>query len=328
MDMGTRRQRLVIGLSAVLALSSGLLGVSPVAQAAALPSWVSTPPQDNLIAFFGVGEGATLNDATQQALRSIAGKLSTRIRSDAVSSGGISGNTVTRSYQETVEAYIQDIKLSAYNVRQTELVSGRYFVLVEMSREDFVRDTRLQLDTVEADLRRRLDPKLTARPFQRFLGCQAAPGLIDQARLLTLVLSTADTFFEANPAMERYEAYQRDCAQALQNLTLQLQASPAFEPVAEAVGQALNVRTVSSGRADGRLEIKGTVTNQEMFGNLNAVVDLSVALLDDRNSVVARKSYRLNGISMISYDGARQDALRKFLNSGGVDQILTDLRLN
>jgi hypothetical protein len=31
---------------------------------------------------------------------------------------------------------------------------------------------------------------------------------------------------------------------------------------------------------------------------------------------------------MISYDGARQDALRKFLNAGGVEQILTDLRLN
>ena len=327
MDMGTRRQRLVIGLSAVLALSSGLLGVSPVAQAAALPSWVSTPPQDNLIAFFGVGEGATLNDATQQALRSIAGKLSTRIRSDAVSSGGISGSTVTRSYQETVEAYIQDIKLSAYNVRQAELVGGRYFVLVEMSREDFVRDTQLQLETVEADLRRRLDGTLTSRPFDRFLACQSAPALIDQARLLSRVLSTADSAFEAAPAMQRYDAYQRGCDQSLQNLTLQLKAAPAFTPLAEAIGQALAVRTVSAGRADGRLDIQGSVVNQEMFGSLNAVVDLSVALVDDRNSVVARQSYRLNGLSMLSYEGALQDALRKFLASGGVDRVLSDLRL-
>lgn len=64
-----------------------------------------------------------------------------------------------------------------------------------------------------------------------------------------------------------------------------------------------------------------------MFGSLNAVVDLSVALVDDRNSVVARQSYRLNGLSMLSYEGALQDALRKFLASGGVDRVLSDLRL-
>lgn len=258
MELATRLQRLVWGLSAMLVLAS----LSPVAQAAALPAWVSAPPQDNLIAFYGVGEGPNLNEATQQALRSIAGKLSTRIRSDAVSHGGISGNTVTRSYQETVEAYIQDIKLSAYNVRQAELVGGRYFVLVEMSREDFVRDTQLQLETVEADLRRRLDGTLTSRPFDRFLACQSAPALIDQARLLSRVLSTADSAFEAAPAMQRYDAYQRGCDQSLQNLTLQLKAAPAFTPLAEAIGQALAVRTVSAGRADGRLDIQGSVVNQ------------------------------------------------------------------
>lgn len=326
MGTGKRRHCLALGLSAVLVMAGGCASTLPV-QAEPLPAWVGVPPQDNAIAFFGVGEGPTLNEATRQALGAIAGKLSTRIRSDAVSTSGLFGNNAIRSYQETVEAYIQDIKLSSYNVSQTELVAGRYFVLVEMSREEFIRDTRLQLETAEADLRRRLDPKLTARPFQRFLGCQAAPALIEKARLLTLVLSTADSLFEAGPYLQRYEAYQHDCDQAMQDLTLHVKTSPAFEPLAEALGQALDVRTVTAGRGDGSLEIQGTVSNQEMFGNLNAMIDLSVALLDDRNSVVARKSYRLNGMSMISHDSALQDALRKFLAAGGADRILADLGL-
>ncbi|MBF0676614.1 LPP20 family lipoprotein [Pseudomonas sp.] len=317
--------RFVSGLAMYFSLLGAFLTSACVA--APLPSWVSSPPQDSLVALYGIGEGPSLNESTQQALRSIAGKLSTRIRSDAVSQGGISGGTATRSYQETVEAYIQDIKLSAYNVRQTELVGGRYFSLVEMSREDFVRDTQLQLDNLEADLKRKLDWQTVARPFERFLACQNISPLIEQGRLLTLALSTAALEFDASTPLRRFDAYQNQCDQVLQGVTVRLQAEPEFAPLAEALGRELAVRTVSRGRADGRLELSAKVTNREMFGSKNAVIDLSIALLDDRNSAIARQSYRLNGVSMIGYEAALDDALRKFLAADGVERVLRDLSL-
>lgn len=297
------------------------------AGAAGLPIWVRTPPQDTMLAIYGVGEGPTLNEATQQALRAIAGKLSTHIRSDAVSQSGLAGGVATRRYQETVEAYIQDIKLSAYDVRQTELVGGRYFVLVEMSRADFVRDTRLRLDTIDAELRRTLGPNTATRPFDRFLACQTAPAAIEQGRLLALILSTTDPDFAAAGPLQQYDAYQQHCAQALQGVTLRLQVDPGFTPLAEAIGRQLTVRTVSHGSADGRLDVTGNIANREMFGSKNAMVDLSVALIDDGGAVVARQTYRLNGVSVISFDAALNDALRKFLADEGVERILTDLRL-
>lgn len=317
--------RFVSGLAMYFSLLGAFLTSACVA--APLPSWVSSPPQDSLVALYGIGEGPSLNESTQQALRSIAGKLSTRIRSDAVSQGGISGGTVTRSYQETVEAYIQDIKLSAYNVRQTELVGGRYFSLVEMSREDFVRDTQLQLDNLEAELKRKLDWQTVARPFERFLACQNTSPLIEQGRLLTLALSTTALEFDASTPLRRFDAYQNQCDQVLQDVTVHLQAEPEFAPLAEALGRELTVRTVSRGRADGRLELSAKVTNREMFGSKNAVIDLSIALLDDRNSAIARQSYRLNGVSMIGYEAALDDALRKFLAADGVERVLRDLSL-
>lgn len=297
------------------------------AGAAGLPIWVRTPPQDTMLAIYGVGEGPTLNEATQQALRAIAGKLSTHIRSDAVSQSGLAGGVATRRYQETVEAYIQDIKLSAYDVRRTELAGGRYFVLVEMSRADFVRDTKLQLDTIDAELRRTLGPNAATRPFDRFLACQAAPATIEQGRLLALILSTTDPDFAAAGPLQQYDAYQQHCAQALQGVTLRLQVDPGFTPLAEAISRQLTVRTVSHGSADGRLDVTGNIANREMFGSKNAMVDLSVALIDDRDAVVARQTYRLNGVSVISFDAALNDALRKFLADEGVERILTDLRL-
>lgn len=297
------------------------------AGAAGLPIWVRTPPQDTMLAIYGVGEGPTLNEATQQALRAIAGKLSTHIRSDAVSQSGLAGGVATRRYQETVEAYIQDIKLSAYDVRQTELVGGRYFVLVEMSRADFVRDTRLRLDTIDAELRRTLGPNTATRPFDRFLACQTAPAAIEQGRLLALILSTTDPDFAAAGPLQQYDAYQQHCAQALQGVTLRLQVDPGFTPLAEAIGRQLTVRTVSHGSADGRLDVTGSIANREMFGSKNAVVDLSVALIDDAGAAIARQTYRLNGVSVISFDAALNDALRKFLADEGVERILTDLRL-
>lgn len=313
-------------------LSSALLVawltcIAAIAQASMLPVWVSNPPADNQIAFFGVGEGPSLNEATQQALRSIAGKLHTRIKSDSISSGSVTGGVAVEDYQETVEAYIQEIKLSSYSVRQTELVNGRYFTLVEMSRDDFVRDTRMQLQEVEAELDRRMDQDLSLRPFERFLACQVATSLIDKANMLAAVLSTADIFEKASPSMARYDSYQRACAQALQNLTLQLKVVQDFFPIGEALSQEITVPVSSSGMADGRLEVKGSASVTELFGDRSAVLDITVALVDDRNSTVASKSYRLNGRSRLSREEAVLDAQRKFLASGGSHQILTDLRL-
>lgn len=295
--------------------------------AATLPSWVRTPPQDTAVSMYGVGEGASFSDATQQALRSIAGKMSTRIRSDAVSRSGISGSVASRHYQETVEAYIQDIKLSAYNVVQSEMVGNRHFALVEMSRADFTRDTSLQLDTLDDELRRKLAFTPATLPLDRFLACQTAPTAIDQARFLTLVLSTADPTADATPRMRQYSAYEDQCARSLQALTLLLQSSPQFSPLAEALGQELAVKSVSRGAADARLEVGGNITKREVFNNKSVVIDLSVALLSNSSAVVSRQNYRLNGTSVVSFEAATDNALRNFLNAGGVEQVLTDLRL-
>lgn len=304
-----------------------LAAAYPGAAASGLPSWVRTPPQDTAHSMYGVGEGPDLSDATQQALRSIAGKMSTRIRSDAVSRSGISGNVATRHYQETVEAYIQDIKLSAYNVVQSELVGSRHFVLVEMSRADFTRDTNLQLETLDDELRRKLAFTPAVLPLDRFLACQTAPVTIDQARFLTLVLSTADPTTDAALRLQRYSAYETQCAQTLRSLTLLLRASPQLTPLAEALGQELAVKSVNRGPADARLEVKGNISQREVFSSKSVIIDLSVALLSNSSAVVARQNYRLNGTSVVSYEAATENALRNFLNAGGVEQVLTDLRL-
>jgi hypothetical protein len=322
---GVARRSLLLGALTPFIFACGTAGTS--VSAAELPSWVRSPPQDTLQSMYGVGEGPTLHDSTQQALRSIAGRMSTRIKSDAISRSGISGNIATRHYQETVEAYIQDIKLSAYSVRQSELVGSRYFVLVEMSRADFVRDTTLRLNTVDDELRRKLAFTPATSAFDRFLACQTAPATIEQGRLLTLVLSTAEPDFSAAGPLQQYSAYEARCEQVLQGVTLHLQFNPQFAPLAEAIGQQLAVRRVPQGRADARLTVEGKVTEREVFNSKNAMVDLSVALIDGGNAVVARQNYRLNGVSVVSFEAALDDALRKFLATGGADRVLADLHL-
>lgn len=141
------------------------------------------------------------------------------------------------------------------------------------------------------------------------------------------MLSTADVFEEASSSLARYDAYRRDCAKALQNLTLHLRAAPGLSLLAEALGQEITVPVSGSAGADGRLEIKGLPVVTELFGDRSAVLDITVALVDERNSTVASKSYRLNGRSRLSKEEAVLDAQRKFLASGGADDILTDLGL-
>ncbi len=115
----------------------------PIAQSIAqpteiIPAWFISPPRDNEITLFGLGEGKTKADAIQSALSNLAGKLGTEIHANEK----LIKTQYTSAYryneeinQHTIESTIHKITLSQYQIVELKHVGYQQFLAMVSSNK-------------------------------------------------------------------------------------------------------------------------------------------------------------------------------------------------
>ena len=120
-------------------LLSGCQQAKPTAQSTVIiPAWFISPPQDNQVTLFGVGDGKTKDDAIQGALSNLAGKLGTEIHANET----LTKTQYTSSYrykeeinQQTIESTIHKITLNQYKVNELKQVGYQQFLALVSSNK-------------------------------------------------------------------------------------------------------------------------------------------------------------------------------------------------
>lgn len=103
-----------------------------------IPAWYISPPIDNDITLYGIGEGKTKDDAIQSALANLAGKLGTQIQAHEK----LIKTQYTSAYryneeinQRTIESTIRKITLNQYKVVESEHVDYQQFLAMVSSNK-------------------------------------------------------------------------------------------------------------------------------------------------------------------------------------------------
>jgi len=297
--------------------------------ATALPDWVTTPPADTMMYIWGVGEGSNLERAEKDALKNIAGKLSTSISSQSESRATSRDRQVSRYFNENVQTRIRDIQL--YDYRTTESVphKGGFYTLVQMKRQSFIRNTQLKLEQTNAGLRSAAKDADRGSALKRALGYRALLPQIDEAVALALVLQSADPDFEATAALNEYRDIIDRATKLMGALKVHVKASGELQPVAEEFERFLaeaDIATTGAGSADGVIELSGRVNQRELFGAKNVEVQLKVATKENDGTVLKRQSYPLSGSSVTSYDAALRSAALSLADMDR-EQLLSEIGL-
>ncbi len=115
----------------------------PIAQSVAqptetIPAWFISPPKDNEVTLFGLGEGKTKADAIQSALSNLAGKLGTEIHANEK----LIKTQYTSAYryneeinQHTIESTIHKITLNQYQIVELKHVGYQQFLAMVSSNK-------------------------------------------------------------------------------------------------------------------------------------------------------------------------------------------------
>lgn len=297
-----------------------------------LPEWVASPLADDRDYIYGVGDGRSLAAATQSALNSISGKLAT------VVSSNISANTTLRQgkasvyFSEDVSTKTFDTKLSSYEVERSTFQNETYYVMVKMSRNAFVNDTKARLKIIDDRLNSHVVAASKISKLQHYLALNEVKSDIVEASTLVLLLQAASPTFDAEKYLFLYRKLQSESDALIFQLHVKVEAPHEMRPVAEMLVSLLGEKGISASlggteQSDATINVTGGVQNKILFSEYTTQLRVNTQIQDRSGRKLNSKERVVAGSSMSSYDLAMRAAVNRLKEGWEDDGVLAVLGL-
>ena len=279
-----------------------------------IPEWVKTPPSDNLISMHGIGEGYNLDSAKQSALKDIAGKLATNVKSESENRDYLYNGMGSSAFQQKINTQIKDTKLTNYEVLKTTQSQGQTYVLIAMSRSAFVKDKLDQLKEINSKIKTELRQVKQKNKLLQLVSYNKAIQLADQARPLIYLIHAADPEQNKQSDLEKYRNYEQTEKRLSETTKFYLSADASLAPLVHQIKRVMQTngfQVDSRASADSILEIRGTIAEVELFSTKTVKINFDVLVKTKTEQLVSSKSYELSGSSVTSFKAGQQNAMNK-----------------
>lgn len=283
-----------------------------------LPDWVLNPPADNAVTIYGVGEGAALRIARDDALAVIAGKLETRVTSDVLTETRLENGRQHSNTRNRVRTTTEALALSEYQTENSAQVVGRLFVLLSVKRQTLVTSVLHDLDRLDGEIEARLADESHTSKLKRLYRLTLAKALIAEALDKALLAQSVSQ----NGALKQERiAYYQNLLSERERLQQSLSLAVSWDRYTSEIGEriltmllelGLHAEAAKSGaRYDGRIVISGVSVRREIFDEYHVQLATVVALEDDRGSEVSSARYKAAASSLSDHESAQKTANRQ-----------------
>jgi len=279
-----------------------------------IPQWVKAPPGDNTISMYGIGEGYNLDSAKQSALRDIAGKLATNVKSETETRTSLRNGYSDDSFNQSINTQIKDTKLTNYEVLKTTQSHGQYYVLLAMSRSAFVKDKLDQLTEITSKIDTELHQVNQKNKLLQLVSYNKVIQLAGQARPLIYLIHAADSQQNKQSYLEKYREYEQKEKRLSETTKFYLNAEASLSPLVHQIKRVLQTNGFQVGSrasADSILEIRGAISEAEIFSTKTVKISFDVLAKTKTGQLVSSKSYELSGSSVTSFKAGQQNAMSK-----------------
>ena len=279
-----------------------------------IPEWVKVPPGDNSISMYGIGEGYNLDSAKQSALRDIAGKLATNVKSETETRTSLQNGYSDDSFNQRINTQIKDTKLTNYEVLKTTQSQGQYYVLLAMSRSAFVKDKLDQLKEISSKIDTELHQVKQKNKLLQLVSYNSAIQLADKARPLIYLIHAADSQQNKQSYLETYRDYEQEEKRLAETTKFYISSEASLAPLVHQIKRVMQTNGFQVGsrsNADSILEIRGSIAEVEIFSTKTVKIDFDVLVKTNKQQLVSSKSYQLSGSSVTSFKAGQQNAMSK-----------------
>jgi hypothetical protein len=283
-----------------------------------MPQWVQMPQADNLQSIYGIGEGANLDAAKQSGLKDIASKFSIKVGSKTNHNISLHNNEYDDLFQQRINTHVKDVELTQYELLKTEYSGQLYYVMLSISRPEFIADKRSKLNsimnTIDIEIKN-IDRKNKVEQLYRY---NKVLLLVEQAEPLLHLLTVVDNKFSSAEYVTSFKQYVEREKQLLANTRFYIHSDRKLSAIASLIDNSLQTHGFqianSKANSDGIIDVTGEVTQAEIFSSFNAKIDFSVRVKSKRGQVYRKNRYTLNGVSVSNYKSAKKSAIQRFSN--------------
>jgi hypothetical protein len=279
-----------------------------------IPDWATSPPTDTASSIYGLGEGNSLEKARQNALRDIAGKLETHVRSETENRDYLRNNQLSSSFQQTIQTQVKDTKLVSYETVKSAQVNGKTWILVAMSRGDFVKDRQHHLDEISQQISDLQAGAQGKSKVEKMVAYNRISALAAQARPYVYIIRAVDAGFNSKAYLQQYDHYKTTEQKLAESTRFYISGPSDLNKVSQYLKDALQTYnfqvTNNRSQADAIIQVEGDVKKNVIFSSKTVAIVYDLLVKTPQGQLLSKQHFRLNGSSVSNYDVAFDTALR------------------
>jgi len=280
-------------------------------------NWQNNPPADTPHYFYGVGYGKTLKEAKNDALSAISSKISVSVSSTFQSSVTASrvgdDEDVLKNIKNELVAKSKEIEYSNVKVLKSKETSDGYVVLVQVNRDDLVRNYKRKLKKIDNKLKTEWEIFQKASPFEKLKLASKIEKYLYQTDMIFPLLNTLDENFDDSKYQKRYTKYTKAIREAKNNLYVKIKYDKNSESLVSLISEYLSDEGVkfSNKNYNVLLEVKTKAkkrryrSTNEKFANLTFALRKTTIIAYDKNgNVISNVVYKTKEGSSQGFEDA------------------------
>jgi len=311
---------------------------TPKASAKEQIDWVTNPPADNPFTFYGVGYGATLEDAKNDALSSISSKISVSVAStfnSSVTAKRIGEDEeVLKSIKNSVVAKSKEIEYSNVKVLKSKKIDDEYVVLVEVNKEELARSYKQKLKKIDQKIETEWEFFQKASAFEKLKIANKIERYLAQTDEIFALLHILDEDFNEKKYEKRYMKYTKEIQKAKNSLKIKIISDKNSEPLVSLIKEELSNEGVKLSNRDYNVLLKITTkakkrkyrsSNPKFAHVVFALRKTTIKAYDADGNVISNVVYKTKEGSTEGFEDAlaKTAKYQKKINQMGIFNFLT-----
>lgn len=319
-------------LIASFAIAIGFFG--QVASFAAAPEWYTQAESDTAGAFYGVGEGESLEDATKAALNDIASKIAVTVQSKYKSEQKLNNSEYSNVAENTIVANVKKMKFNNYQIVKKASSSDTYYALVKVDRMLLADEKTTELDSIAQKLESEYAEAEQASEIERLRKLIVMEDDISAMNEKTFLLKSIAPNSDSSKYVKLYDKLTTAFVKTKSSISISILAADNIaKHYVKVFAKKISARGIKVGgsKSSGTLLLSATAkdkkvesTNEDIAKASFAAVELTLSLKDSRGNEIASNIIRFTNNSTVSYVDAlsKTQRLDKYLSENDIYNVI------
>ncbi|MGB5866583.1 MAG: LPP20 family lipoprotein [Arcobacteraceae bacterium] len=311
-------KKLITTTLIALSLTGCVQDLAFMKQEVKIPSWYINAPVNNEIFIYGEGEAKTLSDAKDNALNSMASKLIVSVGSSTSSITKTSRDATSSSYSKDVtkdvKIDVQKIKFTNATVEKSEEVSGDFYILMKVNRQELFENKKKEFDINDNRITTQINTLNSYGKLEQINILQSIYPSIIKAKKESIILNAINNDFNQGPYIEKYDSYIDMIDQLKNNSSIMVKTNNSKRYFSDALIDMLNqeqYKVSDSLKSDVIVSLNNKVKYSVARGWNIAKVTTSISVISN-NKIISNSIISSVGRSSTSQESALENASQYF----------------